>query len=214
MKKAFTMAEVLITIGVIGIVASMTLPSALGKYEKIRVANQIKKMYSVMSQAIRLAEEANGEFKYWTYNSAEELYNFYLAKHLNTIKTEYSIHFSGAFTNGIRLVFEDGTQAVCAYKANIKDYGNQVEIPICIFSPKAVQKWEPVAQNMTKKGTHEFFWFFITEKGTLEPPHLDKSREYNIQQCRDGDSATQNHYTDCSTLLYKDNWKFRDDYPW
>ena len=32
MKKAFTMAEVLITIGIIGLVAAMTLPSLVQNY--------------------------------------------------------------------------------------------------------------------------------------------------------------------------------------
>ncbi len=34
MKHAFTLAEVLITLGVIGIVAAMTLPGLIAKYEK------------------------------------------------------------------------------------------------------------------------------------------------------------------------------------
>lgn len=44
MKKAFTMPEVLITLGIIGIVAAITLPALIGKYQKIQTINQLKKV--------------------------------------------------------------------------------------------------------------------------------------------------------------------------
>lgn len=34
-KKAFTLAEVLITLGIIGVVAAMTLPSLIAKYDEM-----------------------------------------------------------------------------------------------------------------------------------------------------------------------------------
>ena len=33
-QKGFTLAEVLITLGIIGIVAAMTMPTLIGKYQK------------------------------------------------------------------------------------------------------------------------------------------------------------------------------------
>ena len=213
-KAGFTMAEVLITLGIIGIVAAMTLPGLFCKYEKVKVASQIKKLYSVMSQAIRMAETEHGEFKYWTYNSSEELYYLYLSKYLNTMKVEYPVGLFGSFSNGIRFVFNDGTQIICTDKVNLAGYGNQVAIVSCIFYPKARSKWTSIIEKSTKQGTHELFWFLISERGTLEPPNLNKPREYNLQNCIYSDPATQAHYTDCSTLLYKDNWEFKEDYPW
>ena len=41
--KAFTMAEVLITLGIIGIVAAMTLPALVAKYQKNVTSNRLKK---------------------------------------------------------------------------------------------------------------------------------------------------------------------------
>lgn len=37
--KGFTLAEVLITLGVIGIVAAMTFPSIVAKYQKVVTVN-------------------------------------------------------------------------------------------------------------------------------------------------------------------------------
>jgi len=49
-SKAFTLAEVLVTLGIIGVVAAMTMPVIVGKIEKYVLKNQIKKNYSMLSQ--------------------------------------------------------------------------------------------------------------------------------------------------------------------
>lgn len=52
-KKAFTLAEVLITLGIIGVVAALTLPSLIQNYQKKALETSTKKFYSMMSQAVR-----------------------------------------------------------------------------------------------------------------------------------------------------------------
>lgn len=51
-KPAFTLAEVLITLGIIGIVAAMTLPSILQKRERLSTVVALKKFYSSFQNAI------------------------------------------------------------------------------------------------------------------------------------------------------------------
>lgn len=51
MKKCFTLAEVLITLGIIGIIAAMTLPSIIGHYKKKALQEQFKVAYSLFQQA-------------------------------------------------------------------------------------------------------------------------------------------------------------------
>ena len=45
-KKAFTLAEVLITLGIIGIVAAMTIPVIVGNYKKHKNIVTLKKAYA------------------------------------------------------------------------------------------------------------------------------------------------------------------------
>ncbi|MBO6087124.1 type II secretion system protein, partial [bacterium] len=52
-KSAFTLAEVLITLGVIGVVAAMTLPTLIHNYQKTVYVNQLKKSYSILEQAFQ-----------------------------------------------------------------------------------------------------------------------------------------------------------------
>ena len=48
---AFTLAEVLITLGIIGVVASLTMPGLMGNYQKKANITAMKKAFSVMNQA-------------------------------------------------------------------------------------------------------------------------------------------------------------------
>ena len=51
-KVAFTLAEVLISLGIIGVVAALTLPSVINKYRSFVLEQQFKKSYSNLSQTI------------------------------------------------------------------------------------------------------------------------------------------------------------------
>jgi prepilin-type N-terminal cleavage/methylation domain-containing protein len=50
-KAAFTLAEVLITLGIIGIVAAITLPTLVAQYKEKVLLGQFKKAYSTLQQA-------------------------------------------------------------------------------------------------------------------------------------------------------------------
>ena len=63
-KGAFTLAEVLITLGIIGVVAALTLPSLIQKYQDQVLENQLKKMYSTISQGIQKAMADDGVSKF------------------------------------------------------------------------------------------------------------------------------------------------------
>lgn len=51
-KRAFTMAEVLITILIIGVVAAMTLPALINHYEEKENAVRVKRFMAVLNQAV------------------------------------------------------------------------------------------------------------------------------------------------------------------
>ena len=65
-KAAFTLAEVLITLGIIGVVAAMTLPTLiLSQQEKEKVV-RLKKAYSVLNSAIQRAITEDGPISSWS----------------------------------------------------------------------------------------------------------------------------------------------------
>ena len=59
-KLAFTMAEILISLTIIGIIAVITLPSLKADINEKTWATQRKALYSRMSQAIAMMPSLNG----------------------------------------------------------------------------------------------------------------------------------------------------------
>ena len=62
---AFTLAEVLITLGIIGVVAAMTLPTLIQKYQEKDTVTALKKFYSSISQAYIYAKNEYGYPDIW-----------------------------------------------------------------------------------------------------------------------------------------------------
>ncbi|MBO5434599.1 type II secretion system protein [bacterium] len=87
-SKAFTLAETLVTIGIIGIVAAMTIPPLINNYKAQVTATKLKKTYSILSQAMNAAVAKYGDSKYWPEweTSAEEVLRIYLAPEIINAK--------------------------------------------------------------------------------------------------------------------------------
>ena len=71
MKKGFTLAEVLITLAIIGVVAALTIPTVMANYNKKAQYTSFMKMYNTITNTLALAESENGTPNSWTYNSSE-----------------------------------------------------------------------------------------------------------------------------------------------
>ena len=98
-KAAFTLAEVLITLGIIGIVASMTLPSLIQSYKERVTVTKVQKAYSVLNQAFKRISEEYGEPQNWpdVQNGAPNCNSCALAH-----KNLYSKYIIGKNHNGAR----------------------------------------------------------------------------------------------------------------
>lgn len=68
-RLAFTLAEVLITLGIIGVVAAITMLSLITNIQNKGYVEKLKKSYSLISQTTNLVSEDMGiEPKYWVYS--------------------------------------------------------------------------------------------------------------------------------------------------
>ena len=68
-KVAFTLAEILITLGIIGIVAAMTIPTLISKYQEKVLENQFKRSYAIINQALLSAHSQFGYIPKCYYSS-------------------------------------------------------------------------------------------------------------------------------------------------
>lgn len=64
-RNAFTLAEVLITLGIIGIVAALTLPTLINNQKEKTTISKLKKFQTTMNQALMFSKEANGTPDLW-----------------------------------------------------------------------------------------------------------------------------------------------------
>ena len=115
-KKAFTLAEVLITLTIIGVIAALTIPNLMQNYRKQERISQIKTAYTILGNAAKLAIAEHGSPDGWYINRDEMTdsisKSFYLAKNyfVPYLKTQkicgargYSQYFeagTGCFGNG------------------------------------------------------------------------------------------------------------------
>ncbi|MDR1168004.1 MAG: type II secretion system GspH family protein [Heliobacteriaceae bacterium] len=91
---AFTLAEVLITLGIIGVVASLTMPTLIQNYQEKATVVKLKKIYSMLSQAYQAASMENGDPTNWglkdtpdtTSEGSRNLYNILIQPYFNVIK--------------------------------------------------------------------------------------------------------------------------------
>jgi len=85
-KSGFTLAEVLITLGIIGVIAAMTLPVVINYYINKQTVSQLKKVYSMLSQATISAEAAHGSWNEWNMQDSS-------CGSMNTVVSYYKPYF-------------------------------------------------------------------------------------------------------------------------
>ncbi len=112
-KLGFTLAETLITLGIIGVVSALTIPSLIAKHqEKTRII-KLKKIYSQLQNAFNLAVYENGPLETWgmkkTYNaidnehytldhSGRNLFMANISKHLKSAPANTTIFWKGNYS--------------------------------------------------------------------------------------------------------------------
>ena len=87
-KNGFTLADVLITLVIVGVVAAMTIPTLINTTQKQEYVSRLKKTYSTLTQVTNkiIAEEGNprADIGGWA-SSGENVYNLYKVR-LNNAK--------------------------------------------------------------------------------------------------------------------------------
>ena len=63
--KGFTLAEVLITLTIIGVIAAITIPNLMQKWKDQADVAKVKSAYSLISNALKLAVAENGPMDSW-----------------------------------------------------------------------------------------------------------------------------------------------------
>ena len=213
----FTLAEVLITIGIIGVVAALTMPSLNQKLEDQRNMSSLKKVYSVLQQATNLAISEHEGPEYWGmvdnnnevvtqiykyykpyFNMMRECQNnsgcwAYPTKYLNG-STYWSSHSSSwcqfAFTlaDGINVLMDIYPASDISGSFGM---GSNINYDCLVF-------WVDInADKLPNQIGRDIFAFILTHKG-LQPAGLGISD--------DGDCSVNGKGWMCTAKIIKDGW--------
>lgn len=238
-KKGFTLAEVLITLGIIGVVAAMTLPALIQKYEKQVTVTRLKTTYSTLSQAIKMSESENGTIETWnmpnsgwgteTYTSGKEFAEKYILPYMKIVKKcEYrsndcmasdaydldgskSNYTTANINNTYNVALKNGVVA------GFWTRGNLTEIYIDINGK----------QKPNTGGKDKFGLLLVKNPDLIKNSVFGKfskpglyfyghgyDRDYlktNGYPCAKTGTNTGGY---CGALIMLDGWEIKNDYPW
>lgn len=229
-NKGFTLAEVLITLGIIGIVAAMTLPNIVGNYRKKTVETRLQRFYSVANNALKASEAENESWDYWyfetndTIENTKKWYDTYLAKYWKTVKVEV---LNDGF---VAAYFPDGSVVVIKSGINYFYYPDANKLNKNTFSTQRFSKYGQdifvFAFRPQLKGFNNHYF----KKG-IQPYIASKaSTDDNGNLVWTGENITEDDlYTDpaygcyknnksggaayCTQLIFINGWKIPENYP-
>lgn len=96
-KNAFTLAEVLIALVIIGVIASMTIPSLLNNTNSQEYRTALKKSVAVINQAITLHYALEGK-TVSDFTTSALLRDTLFARRLNVVSTSTGLAYTGSGT--------------------------------------------------------------------------------------------------------------------
>jgi prepilin-type N-terminal cleavage/methylation domain-containing protein len=229
-KKAFTLAEVLITLAIIGVVAALTIPTVILSYQKTQVVTQLKKTYAALANTTNLAIAEEGPIDGWDVknytesNAPKDFADKYLKPFLKILKDcgttetgdchfEYrSLNGSGTTNLGgswYKFYLNDGT--FVAAEPHSSDDFIYTNIRIDINGQK---KPNVLGKDVFCYAYYLKYYGGETTKGKFLPDGFSYSRDDilstgNIYGCNKNAEGYQ-----CATLIMKDGWQIKNDNPW
>ena len=218
----------MITLGIIGIVAALTIPTLISKYQEKVTITRLKETYSTLAQAYQFAVNENGSPASWTFGtrmydavSHQKMANYFkpylklsadcVGKSVTYVKQYCSSAFYGAAStsfslvrlrNGAALVFRIWYPSCNGVYANEKEHNTCGSIYVLT---------DPM--NSSEPGKTQFA-FYLT-KGGLIPFGLNGSVLTFEQACNPeievpypGFSSNSNMYACTAWVIYNNNMDY------
>ncbi|MBR6162363.1 type II secretion system protein, partial [bacterium] len=234
-NNAFTLAEVLITLVIIGVIAAITVPTLIVKYQKEQTVTRLKKTYSSIAQSIPKAIIDYGAVQNWDFPAA--------ADGGSVIFTDkFLIPYLSVMNN-----CKDETTGKCEYKYKLMndDTENTLDSDWARFYLSdgtliAIRTFNYMEGTRNFKGAYVYvdinglkkpnvmgkdlfnFKYYVTEEyatikfmGQFKPQCYGTNRENLKTQAGRGCSKPGTGNGECcAALIMFDSWQIKDDYPW
>ena len=177
------MAEVLITLGIIGVVAALTLPAVIQNYRKSVIETSVKKFYTSINQAIIMSERGNGDKESWSRTAwdadASPFWDKYFDKYMITIKrtkTRDGKNTIFVFSDGSGLKINSSDFFWCVKADYVNDYYKYAKSAQCMlfgFYPTyPITGRDCVVANYREKGVEPYIQWDTNCQRINEPEYL------------------------------------------
>lgn len=209
---AFTVAEILVAMSIVGVVAAMTIPTLHYNKTKKEYSVKLKNFYSRMQNAIEDSQIDNGSFKdiKQPANNAASAWNWYLRYVDPYMGHQYLANPGSKGFYGV-VYFKDGSTLQIANNGSCQDVVYDVNGEKSPNRP-GYDKYR-FLYCFTDASRAGFFGdkniIFGTYGGGLVA--ASTTRQTMINSC--GQSGSNSAWS-CSRLLQVDNWEFKQDYPY
>ena len=221
----FTLAEVLITLGVIGVVAALTLPILIERHQKQVTVTLLKKAYTTLSQAFVSSVADNGNANDWVdtnvllteENVKKNYFNLYWAPYLKDFEfctSQESCGYNGrpkAYNGNYPMLNFFGGKRISILTADgmymlfrsvggvsgsgIETFSKRQEIFVDINAGKGPNVY----------GKDIFLLMLDLESSKILPYGYSSPESYVNEHCY-GASAND-CFTTCATRIMRDGWK-------
>ena len=231
--KAFTLAEVLITLAIIGVVAALTVPALMQSYKKKEYSTKLKKFYSVMQQAIELSTVQNGDVETWTQK-----------EFIDSTDLDENEKEEARLTNA-KDGFEFVQKYILPYMKYVKIEENQpVTLPSGVLLKLSKIYLNDGSSFYMKNGAcidiiydvngdkgpntigYDMYYFLFSPRVAPRAAYFASDKQYFGTYGYNPRRSYPEGYREkirslclkttayCSELIYLDNWEYADDYPY
>ena len=234
--KGFTLAEVLITLGIIGVVAAMTLPALMQNYQKAQAVSQLKKSYAVFQNAVELIRGDYGgsdmlgmPFVHQQFNHPQyfdlAMFADELSKHLNYM--ERGEH--PTYSTEVKMCLPEDTTQHYKWASGeqqsswgvVRHWWTLNDGSCLAISSRGNWTWDEnthvlvyIDINGSDKNPNQFgkdtFMFELTHSGKVIPYDGENGNE----DCLSNLSGYRARGLTCARKILKDGWQMKHDYKW
>lgn len=221
-KAGFTLAEVLITLGIIGVVAAMTIPNLITEHQKRTTVTKLQRAISVINQAYKMSFDDVGEPSSAYEIRAEEYFNTYWAPYIKAL-TYCTKPKDCGYNSDIPFTYSNGAKCPTAliaeslrttfYTADGFLYIIFVGGGTATPGETASLDWVWVDINGGSKpnrfGRDVFFLQRLPDGQGVQPYGRKSSDNAINNNCKNNNSGQY-----CAEKIRRAGWKIDNSYPW
>ena len=228
-KMAFTLAEVLITLTIIGVIAAITIPNLMQSWRKHERITQIKTAYSIIQNATKMAIAEYGNPDGWDFGSAWNYTPKYFTPYVKTQKLCGMATYS-AYNIGKGCFIDNDKNGDWYYlngnlaSTEANGYRPDNYYTMILQNGMHLGIWAPSKGNQSSQRHILFLVDVDGKKGVTKAGHDIFTFAFNLDTGKfttgttrsgayNGNDCINTKGLSCARAIEQNHWEFPDNYP-